>query len=321
MPRSGPPPPALVEGPRVRFLDPPAGLANRDSVRIVLVGDTGERSPERDQVLSAIAAEEKDLIAVLGDLVYPRAPRCPDGTLTDEARSVLDDRIGTPLGGLGAPVFLIPGNHDVVRRTRLWTSRELDPAMEACLLAYAKATPDDEIYQPSRHYAFQAGPVALAFVSSSGTFLDGEAADMTATVFERESGDWNLLLAHDVYRTYYDKETERHLRDWVAEAELAPDVVGSGHAHLLQMGVYDGVLAITSGGGSKKRNQPRCDRGFLDQGYCRTGQLFGSRRSFGYAVLDIAPDEALVTFKDQRGDTLWSCRVRQRGQCDLERQP
>ena len=317
----GPSPPALVDAPVTTWLEIDQELIDAEALRIVLVGDTGEASEERDQILDAIRSEEKDLVAVLGDLVYRRAPRCPGGSLGPEARALLDDRIGTPFKDLGAPVLLVLGNHDVVRSRFLGLRKELDPTMEACLLRYGTDESTQGIHLPSRHYAFQAGPVAIAAVSSTGSYLDQGAASMTRDVFGRDETDWNLLLAHHVYRTFSDKASEHHLRDWVQRYDLGPDIVGNGHAHLLQMGIYDGILAVTSGGGSKRRPQRGCLRGDPASRSCGPGQLFGSPASFGYAVLEFTEFDALVTFKDRFGEPFWACRVRQRGQCDLEPLP
>ena len=93
---SGPSPVALVDRPTTTWPEFDEALVEKEALRIVLVGDTGEDSEERDQVLQAIRAEQMDLVAVLGDLVYRRAPRCPSGTLGPEARAILDERIGIP---------------------------------------------------------------------------------------------------------------------------------------------------------------------------------------------------------------------------------
>ena len=319
--RTGPSPPGLVGGALASQLELSPDLAESDVLRIVLVGDTGEGSAERARILGAIREEEKDLVAVLGDLVYERSPRCPEGVLTPSARAVLDDRIGDPFSEMGAPVLLVLGNHDVVRSRLFGLWKTIDPTMEACFLAYGQEAAERNIHLPSRHFALEAGPVAISVVTSTGTYLDDDATALTASTFDADPNDWDLLLAHDVYKTFHDKESERHLREWVQGNGLRPDIVAHGHAHFLQAGIYDGVLALTSGGGSRQRAQPRCAQGEADPGRCGPGQLFGNSDSYGYLVLEFAAEWVLVTFKSQLGEPLWACRVRQRGQCDYQPLP
>ena len=312
-------PSPVGEAPLTSTLSLPSELETAPRIRLVLVGDTGEGTAARDRVIESIRSEEKDLVAVLGDLVYPRAPRCPDGRLSANAEETLEELVGSQFRSIGSATVLVLGNHDVVRST-LGVFRSEDPTMEACFLAYGKAVAAAGVHIPSRHFVVHAGPATIAVVSSSGAFLDAAAAEMAKSAFGERTDDWDVLLAHDVYLTYHDRDAEadEHLRSWMAEHDVTPSIVANGHAHVLQAGLYNetgapgSLIAITSGTGAKRRVRPECSESNAEG--CGPGQIYGSSE-YGYAVLDMGPEGARVTFKDQDGAHLWSCLASQPGEC------
>lgn len=267
--------------------DAPLTFAPKDRVRIVLIGDTGYPGPEIEAVHRAVAAETKDLIVVLGDLVYPAAPRCPTGALTADVRELLDRKVGAALKGLGAPVLLALGNHDVNHVAR-------DPERTACLLAYAEAEP--ELFMPARAYTVDLGLAMLAVLDSND--LDDAQGELARAAFKGHSG-WKLMAAHHVLKTYRDKASEDSVRPWLAAQRLAPDAWLNGHAHLLQFGVYGGIAAVTSGATAVTRERAACPPD------CGEGELFGASKD-GYAVLEVTASRLAVTFKDTAGSTLFS---------------
>ncbi len=269
--------------------DAPLTAAPKERVRIVLIGDTGMPGPDMDAVHRAVAAEVKDYVIVLGDLVYPEAPLCRDGTMSADVRALLDQRIGTALRGLGAPVLLVLGNHDVAHARR-------DPAREACILAYAAAEP--ELLMPSRAYTLDLGVAIVALLDSND--LDDEQAAMTRAAFAGHRG-WKLAAAHHVLRCYHAKSGEDTVRPWLTAHDLKPDAWLNGHAHVLQFGVYGGIAALTSGATAAARERPACPPS------CGDGQLFGASTP-GYAVLELTAKRMDVTFKDTDGNTLFLWR-------------
>jgi predicted phosphodiesterase len=286
-----------------------AALKSKTPLRLVLIGDTGEETGARDSIVREIAKERADLILVLGDLVYPRGPSCEGDTLNSEARSKLDQHIGRPFAQVGAPVLLVLGNHDVLRKVVGIDRPRVH--QEACYYLYAKENAGKGFVLPARHYGITLGPATLAVVSSSRPFLTDSAGRMTSSLFNARTDDWDIVVAHHVYRTFHDKYGERIVQTWLEKYALRPAVVVNGHAHFLQMGSYNGVLAITSGGGAKERPQARCRTGDAMPGKCVVpGEYFGHEGAFGYAILELTSTDARVEFKDQKGASLWSCRAK-----------
>jgi len=269
--------------------DPPAALrwAPRRRVRVVLVGDTGKPGPARRAVMRAIRRETKDVVVDLGDLVYPWAPRCPGGKATGENLRLLEERLGGPLGRLGAPVLLVLGNHDLRHARRA-------PLRVACLRDFAKRYPS--LVFPANTYSVDLGVALLSVINTNDlTAADGERVARE----EAAHRGWRILLGHHVLRTYHDKEDQDYLRPWMRRHGIRPDLYANGHAHLLQFGVYDGIPAVTSGTGSKLRHRDSCPP------HCGRGEMWGLSRN-GYAVLDLDATSVRVTFKDGAGKPLWS---------------
>lgn len=83
-------------------------------MRLVAVGDVGHVTPAQRAIAAAItrrcAADPCDAVLVLGDLLYPSGPTGPDDPRLDEVLGVYTR--------LGAPVWLVAGNHDHGQRGR-----------------------------------------------------------------------------------------------------------------------------------------------------------------------------------------------------------
>ena len=274
--------------------DKPLDMAPRDHVRVVLVGDTGLSNDAMDAVRAAIMAEKKDLIVALGDLAYPEAPPCPSGRLTPTALKVMDASVGSTLLGLGAPVLLLLGNHDVRHGSR-------DPAREACVLHYAASKPG--LVMPALSWVVDTG--VLSIVGLNTNALDDAQGRLASRAIQSAKG-WTMFAGHHVLKTYHDKEAENVVRPWLKKHGLKPDIFANGHAHLLQFGVYDGVVAVTSGATALPRNRPACPPD------CQPGQRFGSSKP-GYAVLDVKAERVEISFHDAKGMTLFSETHRKAG--------
>ena len=257
-----------------------------DHLRLLLIGDAGEMTPDLARLRPALIREAKDAVVVLGDIVHPRAPACPAGALTPEARALLDSHVAATIGGLGAPTYLVVGNHDVRH------GQEESP-QEACLVDYAAER--DELVFPRAFYTADYGVAKLAFTDTvNPTKAQGQAL---AAAFAGVTG-WRIAFGHHTYKTYRDKEHQDYVRPWLRAAGVRPDMWVNGHAHLLQFGVYDGVPALTSGSAALARQRASCPPA------CGPGELFGSSVP-GYAVLDLTPTRMQVVFKDAQGKELY----------------
>lgn len=290
--------------------DPMPTVAQTDTLTLVLMGDTGKNSPQRERVMRQIKSETKDYIIALGDLVYPHPPPCPTGEVLPQDQTFYREQVGDGLEGLGAPVLAILGNHSYYRGKRSYmhyvfpfvpSPREVgdnkkggvvDPA--ACMVDYLGQLPD--VHLPALDYGLDFGVAQLAFVDTN--HLDEDAAQIVRDTFTNKSS-WNILLGHHVLKTYHDKASEDYVRPWLREHALSPDLYANGHAHVLQFGIYNKIPAVTSGTGAKLRDRKTCPPD------CGDGQLWGESQP-GYAVLSITQDELKVVFKNDQGAKLYT---------------
>lgn len=267
----------------------------KERVTLLVLGDTGEPGPEMETIRRAVSQEEKDAIVVLGDLIYPVGPKCPDGKLHRDAKRILDERTGGLLRGLGAPVLLLLGNHDVGGFGR-------NPEREACLIAYAAGEPD--LILPDLSYEVDFGVLKLNVINTNS--LDVLQARDVYTSWRNYDG-WRVIAGHHVYRTFHDKAREDIVAPWLKMNRLVPDLYLNGHAHILQFGVYDRIPALTSGATAKTRERPSCPP------ECGAGQRFGASKA-GYALVTFDPRSINVVFKDAQRKVLftWSKKRKQK---------
>jgi hypothetical protein len=306
-----------------------------ERARLVFLGDTGRTPTDEgcawrpdgtvreschlttDQLQSlreAVRGELPDAIYALGDLVYWRAPACK--TPRGRALRKLDASIGGPLTGLGAPVYLVLGNHDLAQRRNA-------PRRVRCLTAYAASRPDLEL--PARQYVVEHGVAdVLVLDTNRRRTLPGDTLDARAT-----TDRWLVAAAHHHLRVAFDKDDvysralDVDVPSWLSGHE-APDLWVNGHAHLLQFGTYDvGAVAtgtvsgarvptLVSGAGSKVRPAPSCGlagASVSDQKACANPDPRGmpdvSISRFGYAVVDLFEGHLEVRLVDFEGDTLF----------------
>ncbi|MBT6180116.1 MAG: hypothetical protein HOI23_22935 [Deltaproteobacteria bacterium] len=290
-------------------LDPMPEITQQETLKVVLMGDTGKNSTQRTRVLQQIKSETKDYIIALGDLVYPHPPPCPTGQVLEKDKIFYREQVANGLEGLGAPVLAILGNHAYYRGKRSYmqrlfpfipTPREVgdnkngqvvDPA--ACMVDYMATLPN--VHLPALDYGLDFGVAQLAFVDTN--HLDSDTAKIVHDTFTDKTS-WNILLGHHVLKTYHDKESEDYVRPWLQEHAIAPDLYANGHAHVLQFGIYNNVPAITSGTGAKLRERKTCPPD------CGDGQLWGESQP-GYATLTITATRIDVVFKNDKGEELY----------------
>lgn len=280
-----------------------------ESVRLIVIGDTGARPVPtavdaawegshyitqalREQLRRSMDAEQADGIVVTGDLVYgptiaQLSPRCRDTAAAAEAW--LEPVLGSYFEGLPT-TWLALGNHDV---GHYFYSR----ARARCLHAYAATT--ENIRLPEATYSVDFGLAQLVVLDTNRSTRRWPSAEIQRRL-DAEDG-WVIMGGHHVLKTAFDKSSDAKIRTWLAESDITPDLWINGHAHLLQFGVYDGIPALTSGGGSKIRVHPDCPGPA-----CVDAEppLF-SRSTFGYAVVDLTADEMTVRIKDAEGQALY----------------
>ena len=268
--------------------DPPFKPEKRDKATLVIVGDTGKPGANLDAVRKAIKAEPKDLIIATGDLIYPWAPKCRIGELRGSERKVMELHVKKALEGLGAPVLIALGNHDV----GLKFGRH--PAQESCF--FELASESDDLVFPDLNYDVDLGVALISVINTNA--LEAETGTRLSKTLPAFSG-WTIIAGHHVTRTYHDKEDENVVLPWMRTHKLKPDLYVNGHAHFLQFGIYENIPSLTSGSGAKLRERPSCPPD------CGEGQLWGVSK-VGYALVQLSSEKMIVSFKDTQGETLWT---------------
>lgn len=315
-----------------------AAQAQDEALRLVFLGDSGylpggtpctwradgsaaERChvqvDELARLRAAIRAQEPDAIYALGDLVYPVAPACRQPRGRD--LEALQAKVGAVYADLGAPAWLVLGNHDVGHRAR-------GPRRERCLLAWAEDAAGIEL--PGLQYVVDHG-LATVVVPDSNLKDPAllPAAELRAAL---QGGDWVVVAAHHELHTAFEKMDGNVIDPppasaWLAGLGVAPHLWANGHAHTLQVGRYDAralagvegeplpVLAVTSGAGSKLRAHPTCaERDGVDPADAAACAAVpeGERPTFalsrfGFAVVDLTPETMTLRMLDLDGVELF----------------
>ncbi|MBM76449.1 MAG: hypothetical protein CMK59_13670 [Proteobacteria bacterium] len=288
----------------------------KDSVRIVLIGDTGQLPTEgdpfkmnkiqREQLRQSLREEQATAIVDLGDLFYWKSPRCSKVFNSEQELKDIDAHLYDYVGGLKTPLFLVLGNHDVgpfaehyLRRLNGGDFGKSSSARERCYLQQPKI--HDDVYFPSSVYGVDFGPVRMAVLHTSSPYRHWPSKDIGDFL---DSADWSLLVGHHVYKTACDKEDEDIVLPWIESGGIRPNIYANGHAHILQLGHFEGTTAITSGAGSKIRVFPDCDPK-------KTKGVVWGLSEFGYATLDVDSEKIVVRYKNIVGDELF-CWERRR---------
>jgi hypothetical protein len=269
--------------------DAPVVVQQTQALRLLVLGDTGLPNDELTAIQRAVMQERFDVVLALGDLIYPYGPSCRAGSLDASASSIYAERLGAFYKPLQKLTLMVIGNHEV-------DGEPHDPAREACFIDYAAAEP--LLYFPAMSYSLDFGVAALAVINTNA--LDDAQARVVQAAFRDHTG-WKLLIGHHVLRTYYDKEDETALREWLRAHQIKPDLYLNGHAHLQQFGVYDDIPAATTGATSKLRDRPACPPD------CGEGQLWGQSVR-GYVMLDVTPARLSLTYRDADRKDLWQWR-------------
>lgn len=292
------------------------GTALAADTRLLLIGDAGhdtiEVAAERadddapcvdDPVVCELAAmlrslrdlaaseRRPDAVLVLGDNMYgpgwlESSLACdPDDTQRLE-RVVKRYRALTD--GLGdLPVYGVLGNHDVGHGWVPPVSRRRRCATAAMVEAGWNPQGDGRVVE--------LGGGVIRLLDTNRIIGPAWARDRRANTpaFEERSAAWEVWAGHHAWSLQWEKGREpTKLRRRIAAAEGypaandTPRLWVNGHAHHQEASVEAGVLAVTSGSGSERREASRPRR--VDP----PDQAVYSTDSRGYTVIDLHADEA-----------------------------
>lgn len=269
---------------RVDGVLPPCGPDER--------GEDCELAAMMEHARARVARQPVDAVLALGDNYYGTlwwvepAPTCrgPGPDATDRDRRRLADVVKRydALYGLftGLPILGVLGNHDVGHGSWFrWRQRRTcsEAAMEAA------GWNGDDTAGGIGTRRFGEGLVRLLDTNRQNTRAEADNEDALAP---RGDAAWELWAGHHAWSLKHEKRNEPlHLRERMAEWKVHPDglvptIWVNGHAHHQEATRKDGVLAITSGSGSKqrklksKRKDPPDETFYVDP--CR-----------GYSILEV----------------------------------
>jgi hypothetical protein len=208
-------------------------------LRFAVIGDYGDAGQAEADVAALVASWNVDLVITTGDNNYP-----------DGQASTIDLNIGQyysdyiyPYNGEYRPggtenrFFPTLGNHD-------WRDESLQPYYDYFTL------PGNE-----RYYDFERGPVHFFILDSDNHELDGISQDSTqAGWFEQtivaSDAPWALVfMHHPPYSSSSNYGSDEQIQ-WPFSAWGA-DAVFSGHAHLYERLVLDGIPYFVNGLGGR----------------------------------------------------------------------
>jgi tartrate-resistant acid phosphatase type 5 len=324
----------------------PAGRAG--GVRVLHLGDFGERTAQQEAVAQAITAAHARapfaLAAFAGDLIYPcgldatgpGAEACafaPDGnTVATPPAGPPDPAVARlheePLAGLlaGRPprLVLALGNHDVHSRQAcgvIGLSADQAARRKACL-AVAHRSPLWSL--PARHYLVDEGVVRLVVLDSNtvyadygGFTLEAEQAFLSSALEGCERRACFVVMHHpptlagDHVGDF--EKPERAARMARLEASAAGRVRAwlVGHDHDLQhLRTAAGADVLVSGNGATARPRERFEK------TANGGTLLFASTAWGLGVLTVREGGWDYRFEDVTGAPLHCCAASGAGRCE-----
>jgi predicted phosphodiesterase len=244
----------------------------KDSVKFLVIGDTGTGDSYQNQVAQRIADARKsfpfDFAIMLGDNLY--------GSEGPSAYSSKFERPYKPLLDAGVSFYAALGNHD---------------------------EPAQRFYKPfnmdgKRYYKFSKGGVDFFVLDS--TYMTPQQVTWLKTELERSDAKWKIpYFHHPLYSS-----GERHGAELDLQVLLEPlflqngvDVVFSGHEHFYErIKPQKGIVYITQGGGAKLR------RGNIRGNSAITAKGFDTDRSF--TLIEIVDDQMYFETISRAGDVV-----------------
>lgn len=264
-------------------LAPPRTVEPERSVRVAVIGDFGQASPEEAAVAALVHSLAPDLVFTVGDNNYP------DGEATTIDANIgqyYHDYIAPYLGsyGAGAPVnrfFPSLGNHD-------WNTPGAVPYLDYFTL------PGNERYYDVRH-----GPLHVFLVDSDASEPDGiDASSVQAQWLEAAMtssfAPFKLVLLHHAPYSSSDNHGANLDLQWPYAAWGAQAVL-AGHDHLFERFDVEGIAYCVNGLGGNPSIY-----GFEAEATAGSRSRF--RRDHGAQVIDADDHAARMRFVSAAGD-------------------
>ncbi|HSM92938.1 MAG TPA: metallophosphoesterase [Anaeromyxobacteraceae bacterium] len=326
---------------------PPATAAGEPALRVLVLGDFGDRTHRQRHVAEALRRWSEtspfDLVLQPGDNLYDCGPdpglagadRCrfaEDGVTIAPGVAVSDDPLfrlnEAPLTGLRGrrggqvPVYLALGNHDI---GEVWfcfvpgMARDASEERRACL-EVAHRSPTWRI--PGRHYVLDEGSVRFIVVDSNVAATDyGGFTFAAEEAFVREASapcDARpcFLVTHYPPALASEHPLPGPLGPWgprmrqlVAAAGGRLAAVLAGHQHALEHLTLDGVDVFIAGAGA------RGARKTFRAAWPAEARLHFASSAGGFGVLEARAGGWSYRAVDERGRTLHCCDADGRGPC------
>ncbi len=264
------------------------------TVNLIAMGDWGTGGPDQRAVAAAMAGyvtangKPFDGALLVGDNFYMDLP----GGVADPAWQAVFEKMYDPVA-LPFPFYAALGNHDYLN------------GKDATELAYAKARPGGRWKMPGRWYRVD---LPAEHPTVTALMLDSDKDDLSADQWEAEKawmeaelskprGTWTLCCGHHPLFS-----NGGHGDNGVLQKQWGPillkhevDFYVCGHDHdlqHLQIPNWFTSFLLVGGGGADTKLMRHDDRGPL------------SRLKHGFAHLAFTPDQAVVRYVDEDGDTI-----------------
>jgi hypothetical protein len=232
----------LRNEPRVYEVDQPITADPndcQDDLRFAVIGDFGDAGQAEAEVAALVGGWDVDLVITTGDNNYPDGQA---STIDLNIGQYYSDYIYPYKGGYGSGgtenrFFPTLGNHD-------WRDETLQPYYDYFTL------PGNE-----RYYDFESGPVHFFILDSDEHEPDGISQDsIQADWFEQtiaaSRAPWNLVFLHRPPFGSSSNYGSNEEIQWPF-SEWGADAVFSGHAHLYERLVFEGIPYFVNGLGGR----------------------------------------------------------------------
>jgi hypothetical protein len=243
-------------------------LGEAGEVRFAVIGDFGTGSANERRVANLVKSWQPDFITTVGDNNYPSGAA---DTIDKNIGQFYSDYIYPYRGNYTSTNPLVPEN-------RFWpTLGNHDWISLSCLTGSCSGPYSDYFTLPGneRYYDLVRGPLHLFFVDSDEREPDGflanskQAAWLQAGLAASQT-PWQVILMHHVaYNSGRNNGPEPRLQ-WPFQAWGA-DAVLTGHEHLYERSIANGIPYIVNGVGGNDLRQfdtPRpCSEVRYNQGF------------------------------------------------------
>jgi predicted phosphodiesterase len=252
---------------------PPSTLPNdKDSVKFLVIGDTGTGGRAQYEVGQRIAEAHKrfpfEFAIMLGDNLY--------GSEGPSAYVNKFEKPYKPLLDAGVKFYASLGNHD---------------------------EPAQRFYKPfnmdgKRFYTFDKGDVEFFVLDS--TYMTPQQVDWLKSELERSDKKWKIpYFHHPIYSSGEKHGAEQDLQALVEPlfVQNGVDVVFAGHEHFYErLKPQKGITYVTQGGGAKLRE------GNIRANSAMTAKGFDTDNSF--TLIEIVKDQMFFETISRRGQVV-----------------